>query len=544
MIYRLLYSLFFWIVFETLLAVLLQVFGYFYFWPVFVVNLLAALVVIYYFFKKFKIDCLPAEALAEVGIMVFVVLVSVATLYQVHYNYTGKINLATDESVQYHEVKNMAYQYPYFSDEWDAVALINYSISSHSLPFKNPLDNSFFPNFATPFYSFLAGLVLLLKIDPLTSYNFLAIFINTLIVLICYTFLRISNLSKIVSAITALSILYITAGANLPGVWHLIPVHLGIIFCLLGFCFMLLNKPKMVISSGVAVLLFYPLLIVFYGLALAVYFLPKTNFFKNKFVKMPAVAGLLISRLFYPSLSGKFVPQYIFYYVIPIFSLVFFVFGIYYVFKKYKWLFSQFVLGAIFWILYSFVFYRIIIEYERVVFFTSIIVVIISGFGLKIVFDYLDKEKPISKYIGFCFLLFFVLFIPFYTANSFWQKFILVNPVSWEEIYPKAPANNYLVKSDIDLFKNIKNKKFLSIPWKGLVIGVATNNYPLVAKEGTISAGNIQTLNQFIQADCKKKENMAKNLKLDYIYLYEFSCEGFKSIGQSSEKFILYEVEK
>ena len=93
---------------------------------------------------------------------------------------------------------------------------------------------------------------------------------------------------------------------------------------------------------------------------------------------------------------------------------------------------------------------------------------------------------------------------------------------------------------DVKIFKGIEQKKFLSTPWKGLVIGVATNNYPAVAKEGIMSVGNPQLVSQFLMADCEAKSNLAKNYKLDYIYLYEFNCPGFTKIDKSSENLYLY----
>lgn len=528
----LVYFLFFWILFEAGLALTTQALGIFYFWPVFLVNILALAIFLYFSiknktWKKIKMDWM----------LVFVFLISIASLWQVHYKYSGKINLATDMSVGYHDVRNMSYEYPYFSDEWDAVGLIKYSINSHSLPFTNPFDKSFYINFAAPFFSFLAGLMLVLRLDPLTGFNYFAIFINTLIVVICYAFLRINKLSERICAITALSVLYISCGSNLPGIWYLLPVHMGIVFSLLGFCFMALNKRNLSILCAFAVLLFYPPLIIFYGLALVIFLMPKIDF--KKF----GVASQLTDRLFYPSLSGNYIPQYYFYNIIPVFSLIFFAFGILHVFKNLKWLFSQIVLGIAFWILYSFVSFRIIIDYERIVFFTSIIVIIISGFGLAKVFEMLDKKWPTSKHIPIVLLVGFVLFIPFYTSQESWQKFILINPVNGYQVYPKAPANNYLTAEDISLFSGIKNKKFLSIPWKGLVIASATENYPAVTKEGIISIGNANLIAQFLNADCEGKTSLAKKQKLDYIYLYQFDCQGFEKIGTSQEGFTLYKFQ-
>jgi hypothetical protein len=563
------YILFFWVLFQTATAVITQFFGIFYFWVILGINLSAVLLIIFYIIKKQQIK----KIFDLDWMLIFVIAVSLLYLHQVHYNYTGKISLSTDQSAPSHHAKSMTYQYPYYSDEWDAVVLMNYSIDTHLLPTKNPLNNSSYINFAIPYFSFLSALSLFLRTSPLLCFNFIAIFINILIIVISYFFLRINKTTKIVSAISALSLLYISCGANLPGIWHLLPIHLGIVFSLLGLCFMSLKEKKMAIASAIMVLLFYLPLILFYGLALAVFLAQKINIKNKKNQKIVFYAGAvatlavltgyflylasvlsqkyeigdaLFSRLFYPSFSGDFIPQYTFYYVIPFFILLFFVFGIYYVFKNMKWLFSQVILGAFFWALYSFITYRIVIDFERVVFFTSIIVVLISGFGLKEIFEYINskyqKNIPAIKYAGFLALAVFVLVCPFYTAQSNWEKFILIKPADGAKAYPRSPANNYITKDDIKLFEGISQKRFLSIPWKGLVLAAATKNYPVVAKEGIISAGDAQMVDKFLKAECDEKIKMAKSQKIDYIYLYNLNCDGFEKKGQSREGFVLYKV--
>ncbi len=559
--------LFFSIIFYTVLAFFTQLFGVFYYWVIVLFSFLADIIALGFLwrfrqrisFKIFKID----------WVVILVIIIAFLSLWQVHYNYTGKINLATDITVSYHEVKNMEYVYPYFSDEWYAVSLIKHSINYHALPLWNDLNNSFFPNLEMFFHSFVAEIMLILNLDPLTQYTLISILFNVLIICLAYIFLRINKVSKLASAIASLSILYITCGANLPGVWHFIPVHLGIIFVLMGFCFISLDNFFLAGLASLLVIIFYGPLFIFYGPGLFVFavlkFIKKTEnvfrtfsyFFIALFLILPIIyiifkvfppggfLGYVIKKLYYVSYSGLNIPQLFFFDVIPVWSICLFILGLSKILKNKLWLFSIFSLASFCWIFYSFNINRVVIEYERVVFFTSIVVVLISGFGLDwIEGRFRDFKFPVFKYTGGAVLIIFLLAHPFYTRTNNWDRLVLVNSINAVKSYPKSPANKYLTEDDLKIFQDIKNKRFLSIPWKGLVIGISTGNYPVGAKEGTMSAGSIQSVDEFIGSDCMGKLQVAEKEKLDYVYFSGFDCPGFKKINESSEKLILYKIEK
>ena len=577
------YVLFFLIIFHTFLAFLTQFFGVFYYGVISGANLLVVLGLLVWSRCRFyrhrgsstasPSGFLKIIRLNKIDWVVFIVaIISVLTLYQVHYNYTGKFSMVNDVLFQYHEAKNMKYVYPYFSDEWYAVSLVKEAINNHSLPLKNPFDNSFFLNLEMFFHSFLAEIMLFLGLNPLTQYTALSIFINTLIILLAYLFLRLNNVSKLASAISSLLILYITSASNLPGIWHLIPISMGIIVSLIGFCFLSLNDFKMALLSFLFVILFYPPLFVFYGVGLLVYLfgfprIKEKTFEIIKFliILFSAAAVLYIvlilsplagainyifSNLFYRSFTGNFMPQFNFYNIMPWTVVLLAVFGLYFVSNNKKWLFYQFILGIFFWIFYMFSNYRVIIGYERVVFFTSILAALISGFGIQEIKKYLnlkfEKIKPIFKYVEAAAVILFLFFIPFYTQGENWRKLVLTNYFIQANSIPMAPANNYLTDEDLRIFKDIKQKKFFSIPWKGTVIGIATNNYPVVTKGGTITmnAKNPIIYQQFMNFDCDKKLQLAKEKNIDYIYSTPFLCQNFQKIDEGSEGFALYLFKK
>lgn len=81
----------------------------------------------------------------------------------------------------------------------------------------------------------------------------------------------------------------------------------------------------------------------------------------------------------------------------------------------------------------------------------------------------------------------------------------------------------------------------MSIPWKGLVIGTSTHNYPLGTKQSTLT-NHIVDFKNFMEAKCESKSKIAKKKKIDYVYSPKFDCEGFELRGISGEGLHLYEV--
>jgi hypothetical protein len=563
------YVLFFVLLFQLVLGFFTQLSGVFYYWVVLAVNFFAVFILLFLFLinkNKLQVSSFKFQIREIDWILLAVIIIAFLNLYQVHFNYTGKINLATDQVVSYHEVKNMKYIYPYFSDEWYAVSLVKGAIEHHSLPVRNIFNNGYFVNLEVFFHSFLAEIFLLLNLNVLTNYVLISIFFNILIVILAYLFLRLNNISEIISGIISLSITYIACGANLPGIWNLLPITLGVIFSLICFCFMTFDNFKMAVLSSVLVLLFYPPFIFFSLLGLLVFFIEKFKanrkamagmlyaFFGIIFLApviyvllmispLDYVTNFIVSKLYYPSFFGQNMPQYYFYYIIPL-PIIFLAFwGIKFIFKNKKWLFFQFLLGIFLWLLYSFIIARFVIEFDKAVFYTTLLAVLISGFGLQSLLDYLWMKLKISfeKYLGAGALCLFLALIPFYTHSENWKNFVLINPATSTVSYPKSPANNYLTQDDLRIFSDLREKVFLSLPWKGTVLGVATKNYPVVTKEGNISMGQEIMVRDFIEADCKTKNQLAEDLKIDYVYLYDFDCPNFKKINKSEENLLLYE---
>ena len=504
------------------------------------------------------------------GYLLFVILIALIDLYAIHYHYTGKYTLATTQ--QYLDIKNMRYPYPYFVDEWNAIAAIKYSIESKSLPLLSSFQVSFI-NYEFAFHSLLSEIMVLLNLNPVTQYTLLTIATGTLIVILIYGLQRITQISAPIAAISSLSMLYVTSGANLPGLWTLMPVTLGIISILLNLFFLETKDTRFIMLTAFLTLIFYPPLFPFLALSLIVFLCRastmanemKMNMIKNYFL-LALGAGLLLmgiyvlslgsvkemiahitTKLFYPTFTPEAIPRFILYYIIPIPILVFAAIAGVFQFKENLRIILLTVLGLGYWIVYSFLTTRIIIEYGRVVYFTSVLMMILSGSGMQFCLQSLTKinfmgQNMLLKYGPPVLLGLFLISTPFYTHSDRWQHLKLYNYTTKEYYLPAAPANQYLQPDDLKFFQYKRHQRFLSLPWKGTVIGTATDNYPLCTKSGTISF-NKDMYCQFMQADCQGKYRMASNLVIQYVYSHPFTSPYYTFIDQSKEGLTLYKVE-
>lgn len=559
------YIISFVIAFHLFLAILTQAFHIFTYPIVLTINLIIFLAII------IKTDFRKISLKVD-WILVIIIIIAFIHLFSVHYNYSGRVTAFDGGGRVHKEVRNIRYPYPYFADEWYAIAFAKYSIQSKSLPLVNPLwHNSPFPNLELPFHSFVSEIILLLDLDPLTDYTVLTIFSGLLICVLIYIFFRINRVNRLSSGIACLFALYITNGANLPGIWTLIPIIMGIIPMLLGYLFMSVGDKKMILFMAFLTLIFYPPLFMFYTVSLILYFI-FANISKKEKIKSISLYlivsvfaaiilsvfvflivspfsnafSYILSKIFYETFTKNAIPDFSIWKVIPIPILILSVFGVFKLIKKKIWLVAAVFVGLIYWLLYSFRLERFIIEYARVVVPTSILIVLLSGFGLHYLIRYLRRVDFIRKYqiLQIAEILILILFLISafsYTQRDNWQELKLYYVKNRRVLNPAAPANHYLHPDDLKLFEGIKEKRFLSIPWKGTVIGAATDNYPLETKEGTISNMMVRFL-KFMNADCDRKMKIAGDRKIDYVYSPKFNCAKMELIGTSSEGLYLYKV--
>ncbi len=573
------YVLSFFLAFHLSTALLTQAFGVFTY-PVIIavhVVVLAAVAVrinlLQFFVRRWDMVLFWRKARGVDWALVLVLVIAFIHLYPVHYNYSGKYTVITTE--EYQEIENMRYPYPYFSDEWYAIALIKDVISSRSLLFRDPMKREYTPftNLEFAFHSLLAELALLLNLDPLTDYVNMIIVSGLLICTLVYLFLRFDNVGKPSAALAASAVLYITNGANLPGTWDLIPLILGIISMLLSFFFFSSSDTRMIFMLGLLTLLFYPPLAPFYALAVIFYFGRMEALSRARKIKI--ISGLLIAavlagvilalscwlargtfedfvhdillpKIFPRPFPPDATPRFGIWNIVPVPVLALSVLGIFSAAGKRPWLAGLAVLGLIYWGVYSRFSFHFFLDYERVVVVTAILSTLMAGYGL----DYL--VKILKRYAVFrrnnslniiqaAVLVFLLFFSSNYTRRENWRKLTLSHWGLKKVFRPAAPANVYLHPDDLRIFQDIKGKWFLSAPWKGTVIGVATGNYPVVMKEGTLSR-NQAWFGSYMGLNCARKYRRAISEGIQYIYSNPFDCPHFEFVDKSAEGFYLYRV--
>ena len=507
-----------------------------------------------------------------------VLLVVVLQLLSIRYFYSGPVQTIKG-SVQ---IENSTYVYPYYSDEWVTASLIKYTISNHTLPIVNPLDhNRAFPNILFVFPSTLSEFFLLIGLDSLTNYNVLQMLVVLVMLISFYLLTREYRLNSYISAVTILGFLYITNSGNLPAMWSLLPVTLSLVFLpwiiiaqrhglrkwtlVFGFVSLVVYPPMMVFVLPILCVDLYKSYMIhleagsqkdarkFIKHVLSVVSLGVTSFiliFYVTFFHFGLSLSNVLSKYFLRPNLDPGIPDYFIWNILPIFILLLSAYGIYLSFKnKYAELLAPFFIGVIYWFTYLSFNKVFIIEYPRIVFVTSIFLIIFAGIGLEhLIKEFLDRNlldrvkikcNPSTHYllVGLFFLLVCIVFLPMYATQNSWQELNLRVYDGTGKVHllsPANPINRYLMPDDSRLFGGSKDVNFISLPWKGLVIGAVTHNFPLESKSSTIT-NQIYMYSNFMNSNCDQKKEVALKYKIKYVYSVPFSCPNFMEIGKSEE---------
>lgn len=515
-------------------------------------------------------------------------------LYFTRFDYTGPV----DTAVGLKQVSHSSYTYPQYSDEWIGSGLVSYSIREKALPLVNPLNpEEPFMNFLVAAHSLFAEVILVFNLNPLTQYVYLAILNGVLLAIGVYLILRLLLVRSSFASISALSVLLLTNSGNLPSTWYILPYIASLTFFLFGIASFLIKSRFAYLTSISISLVIYPPIIIFAApfLLAASYtsYRKKLSLDKVKTVALQigliflVVSGLLVlilsqsfslleiydrtlSFLFRQGLdTGKVL--YHFWNVIPVFLIPCICVGLFDVYRPVKINETQNVsktqndqissnqnnrtilittiIGVVLWIMYGFTNTIFLIEPSRVVVITSMLLIIIAGIGMERMYTELDSyfdlnsELFLKQLAKICFVVFFLFWIISSPKLGLWHKLsmIVASDYGAYSLLPAPPLSRYLTREDLALFSEYTDKRFISSPWKGLVLGIATENTPLDSKSSTLSNQTLR-YKDFMKGDCIYKTIVARRYRVNLVYSTPFSCpKYFFEKGKSSEGFVLYE---
>lgn len=541
---------------QLLVSILTQSFHIFSYEMILVINVVLSLscLVIFLFKSKF-----PAKIKFN-WLAILALLIICFELLSVHYFYSGIVA----EAEGYNVVSYDNYHYPYYSDEWVGVSFVDYSIKSKSLPLANPLwHNKPFVNPLVIFYSFISEIFLLLNLNPIIYWSLFSIVNGLIISLLIYLFLRTNNVSTFSAVFAMLSIPLIVNGTNIPGIWFFTPFIFSFTILLISLIFLSKKESLLGISTSLISLILYPPMIVFILPILIAY---RLKFALYSLIPIGLIGGLLtiilsvnfgFTKMFHQvvawlvreNLDGGGIASMPIWIIIPFLLLPLVLGGLALIYKnKNNIIIAPVFTGLIFWILYAFFNKTIIIDQTRIVVITSILLMIPVGFAMDYLFNYLKDHKNlinnqrIVQFLKTVFILIFIALAVFYPGSNNWAKLRLSIRTDENKIIhynPTSPITRYLYSEDLGIFKNISGKVFITHPWKGLAIGVATHNFPLDSKASTVS-NRILKYSDFMVADCDKKQKYIKDYKIDYVYSHTINCPFLKKLATSEEGYNLY----
>jgi len=526
--------------------------------------------IVFIFFLKRK------GAISGIKIYIpFIVALAIVSyeLVSVHYGYTGQVETSNGVST----VIDDSYAYPQFSDEWVEAAIVSHAIETHSLPMTNPLAHgSPMPNLLLPFDSLIAGSFVLFGLSPISDFAILAILFGLAASVSLYIAGRCWGIGRFACTLSMLAIPFLTNSANLPGVWFLVPYIAATapFFLMLAF----LGKKDYVWATAAAFLslVIYPPFAVFIAptLLIGVFFELRGQLLDKMKASLPFLwpfaAGLLIGAILLlikssPSVALSYIqnaifhasldpgiPSYAIWNVIPDFVFPFIIIGFISIIKRRAFsVAAGTIVGITYWIAYAYYSNVIIIEYPRIVMITSLILLLVASFGFDSFLLYFDRRlrlayppravSLIKALAASATLVIFGIGVFWYPFNQKWQTFftLIRNEYGTILIMPSLPINRYLAPRELSVWQGIHGANFTAPPWKGLVIGAATGNYPLESKPSTITVKTMPYA-EFISADCAGKDALARRYSISYAYSPPFECPGFVDIKESSEGLHLY----
>ena len=485
-------------------------------------------------------------------------------LCKIHFYYSGIIAASDGPDT----VSQNTYIYPYYSDEWVSAKAASYSITSGKLPLVNPLW--FDKPLANPlfvFHSAIAEAFLVSQVDPVSGWGYVSTAFGVLLLFSIFLFLKSSGLDDFSSFAATFAVLFVTESSNLPGLWFLNAFLAGFILFILMIASFGLKDTRLALGYLFLSMILYTPIIIFAAPALLGYMI----FNKNSSLKsmvITALSGafavaitfilmslhfgfeyiwqLFVSYIVRPNLDGG-IPSYGVWNIIPLAVLPFSVAGIWYIWKrKIHYLSLPILVGGIFWICYAYYPNTFVIDYSRTTVITSYLLVMASAFAIQPVLR-IVKEKAKEKYVLYALCSFVCITVVFlfvmYPIDTKWTRLVLNHETDNGiiKLQPVPPVTHFLDPDDLKLFRPYKDQIFISPPWKGLVIGSATENYPVYSKPSTIS-NSILSYYYFAGLTCEDK--IADIVKYGISLVYAdgtLDCQGLELVGKSREGLYLYE---